>query len=92
MTIAFGGGGKRRLNRVMDALKFEYPDYPKVLEEATTDVKRKRTVRVIMKEAVRSVEERKKKKFYKKPKTKKADEGESSHSGARSPPLKKQRM
>jgi hypothetical protein len=27
MTAAFGTRPKRRLNRVMDALKFEYPDY-----------------------------------------------------------------
>jgi hypothetical protein len=27
MTAAFGTRSKRRLNRVMDALNFEYPDY-----------------------------------------------------------------
>jgi hypothetical protein len=27
MTAAFGTRPKRRLNRVMDALKFKYPDY-----------------------------------------------------------------
>jgi hypothetical protein len=27
MTVAFGTRPKRRLNRVMDALNFEYPDY-----------------------------------------------------------------
>jgi hypothetical protein len=27
MTTAFGTRPKRRLNRVMDALNFEYPDY-----------------------------------------------------------------
>jgi hypothetical protein len=27
MTAAFGTRPKRRLNRVMDALDFEYPDY-----------------------------------------------------------------
>jgi hypothetical protein len=44
MTASFGGQGKRRLNRVMDVLKFEYPDYPKVSEEVAAGVKRKRTV------------------------------------------------
>jgi hypothetical protein len=29
MTAAFGTRPKRRLNRVMDALNFEYPDYEK---------------------------------------------------------------
>jgi hypothetical protein len=41
MTVIFGYRGKRRLNRVMDALKFEYPKYPKVLEETTAGVKKK---------------------------------------------------
>jgi hypothetical protein len=30
MTAAFGTRPKRRLNRVMDALKFEYPDYERL--------------------------------------------------------------
>jgi hypothetical protein len=30
MTTAFGTRPKRRLNRVMDALNFEYPDYEKL--------------------------------------------------------------
>jgi hypothetical protein len=30
MTAAFGTRSKRRLNRVMDALKFEYPDYERL--------------------------------------------------------------
>jgi hypothetical protein len=34
MTDAFGTRPKRRLNRVMDALNFEYPDYEK-LDEGT---------------------------------------------------------
>jgi hypothetical protein len=34
MTTAFGTREKQRLNRVMDALNFEYPDYNK-LDEAT---------------------------------------------------------
>jgi hypothetical protein len=36
METAFGGQTKRRLNKVMDALGFEYPDYPKIAEEAHT--------------------------------------------------------
>lgn len=42
MTTAFGGRGKRRLNRIIDALKFEYPDYPKISKEADTSVKKKK--------------------------------------------------
>jgi hypothetical protein len=30
MTAAFGTRPKRRLNRVMDALNFEYPDYERL--------------------------------------------------------------
>jgi hypothetical protein len=30
MTATFGTRPKRRLNRVMDALNFEYPDYEKL--------------------------------------------------------------
>jgi hypothetical protein len=32
MTAAFGTRPKRRLNRVMDALDFEYPDYSDWIE------------------------------------------------------------
>jgi hypothetical protein len=32
MKAAFGTRGKRKLNRVMDALNFEYPDYDKLDE------------------------------------------------------------
>jgi hypothetical protein len=34
MTTAFGTWEKRRLNRVMDALNFEYPDYKRLYKEA----------------------------------------------------------
>jgi hypothetical protein len=34
ITAAFGTRKKQRLNRVMDALGFEYPDYKKLDEEA----------------------------------------------------------
>ena len=45
----------------MDALKFEYLDYPKISEEAAAGVKRKRNVSVLKRQDIRSVEERKKK-------------------------------
>ena len=34
MKAAFGTYGKRKLNRVMDALNFEYPDYDRLDEGA----------------------------------------------------------
>jgi hypothetical protein len=34
MTAAFGTREKQRINRVMDALGFEYPDYDRLDEEA----------------------------------------------------------
>jgi hypothetical protein len=34
MTAAFGTRPKRRLNRVMDALDFEYPDYERLDKDA----------------------------------------------------------
>jgi hypothetical protein len=40
MTAAFGTRPKRRLNRVMDALKFEYTDYEK-LDKGAEGAKRK---------------------------------------------------
>jgi hypothetical protein len=44
MTTAFGTLPKRRLNRVMDALEFEYPDYVKLSDKGAEGVKRKRIV------------------------------------------------
>jgi hypothetical protein len=32
MMAAFGGQAKRRLNKFMDALRFEYRYYPKIVE------------------------------------------------------------
>lgn len=46
----------------MDAKKFEYPDYPKVLEEDADGVKRKRNASIMKRQAIRSVEETKRKK------------------------------
>jgi hypothetical protein len=40
MTTAFDTQPKRRLNRVMDALNFDYPDYEK-LDEGAEGIKKK---------------------------------------------------
>jgi hypothetical protein len=40
MTAAFGTRPKQRLNRVMDALNFEYPDYER-LSKGAEGTKRK---------------------------------------------------
>jgi hypothetical protein len=40
MTAAFGTQEKQRLNQVMDALNFEYPDYEKLDEGAGRQRKR----------------------------------------------------
>jgi hypothetical protein len=56
LTAAFGTRPKRRLNHVMDALNFEYPDY-KRLDEGDRGVKRKRIVSILSKQVVRSVKE-----------------------------------
>jgi hypothetical protein len=46
MTAAFGTRPKRRLNQVMDALNFEYPDYER-LNKGTKGQKRKGIVSVV---------------------------------------------
>jgi hypothetical protein len=46
MTAAFGTRPKRRLNQVMDALNFEYPDYER-LNKGAEGAKRKRIVSVL---------------------------------------------
>jgi hypothetical protein len=56
MTAAFGTRPKRRLNRVMDALNFEYPDYER-LNKGAEGQKRKRTVSVLGRQAARMVKE-----------------------------------
>jgi hypothetical protein len=56
MTAAFGTREKRRLNRVMDALNFEYPDYDS-LDEGAGGAKRKRVVSILKLQAVWSVNE-----------------------------------
>jgi hypothetical protein len=56
LTAAFGARPKRRLNRVMDALNFEYPDYEQ-LNKGTEGQKRKRIVSVVGRQAARMVKE-----------------------------------
>jgi hypothetical protein len=54
MTVAFGTQPKRRLNRVMDALNFEYPDYER-LSEGAGEVKTKGVVSILSRQAAWSV-------------------------------------
>jgi hypothetical protein len=54
MTAAFGTRPKRRLNRVMDALNFEYPDYER-LDRGAEGQKRKRVAIILDKEAAKLV-------------------------------------
>jgi hypothetical protein len=56
MTAAFGTRPKRRLNRVMDALKFEYPDYER-LDKGAEGPKRKRAISIIQRQAARMIKE-----------------------------------
>jgi hypothetical protein len=56
MTTAFGTRLKRRLNRVMDALNFEYPDYEK-LDKGAKAVKMKRVVSILNRQATRLIKE-----------------------------------
>jgi hypothetical protein len=54
MTAAFGTRPKRRLNQVMDALNFEYPDYER-LDRGAEGQKIKRVASVLDKEAAKLV-------------------------------------
>jgi hypothetical protein len=56
MTASFGTRPKRRLNRVMDALNFEYPDYER-LNKGAEGAKRKRVISVLSRQAARMVKE-----------------------------------
>jgi hypothetical protein len=56
MTATFGTWPKRRLNREMDALNFEYPNYER-LDEGVGGAKRKRVVNILSKQAIRSIKE-----------------------------------
>jgi hypothetical protein len=56
MTAAFGTRPKRRLNRVMNTLKFEYPDYER-LSKGAEGPKQKRAVSVMQRQAARMIKE-----------------------------------
>jgi hypothetical protein len=56
MTAAFGTQPKRRLNRMMDTLNFEYPDYER-FDKGAEGLKRKRVVSILNKQAARLVKE-----------------------------------
>jgi hypothetical protein len=56
MTAAFGTRPKQSLNRVMDALNFEYPDYER-LSKGAEGSKRKRVVSVMNRQAARMIKE-----------------------------------
>jgi hypothetical protein len=56
MTAAFGARPKRRLDRVMDALNYEYPDYER-LNKGVEGQKRKIIVSVVGRQAARMVKE-----------------------------------
>jgi hypothetical protein len=56
MTAAFGTWSIRRLNRVMDALNFEYPDYER-FNKGAEGLKRKRVVNILNRQAARLVKE-----------------------------------
>jgi hypothetical protein len=56
MTAAFDTWPKRRLNRVMNALKFEYPDY-EWLNKGAEGAKRKSIVSVLCRQAARMAKE-----------------------------------
>jgi hypothetical protein len=64
MTATFGTRPKRRLNRVMDALDFEYPDYERLDKDAEGQ-KRKRVAGALSKD---DEEQPKKKKLEPEPK------------------------
>jgi hypothetical protein len=56
MTAAFGTRPKRRLNRVMDTLKFEYLDYER-LSKGAEGTKQRRVVSVVQRQATRMIKE-----------------------------------
>jgi hypothetical protein len=56
MTVAFGTRPKRRLNRVMDAIGFEYPNYER-LDKGAEGQKRKRVASALNKDDIRSIKE-----------------------------------
>jgi hypothetical protein len=87
MTAAFGTHPKRRLNRVMDALDFEYPDYERLDMDAKGQ-KRKRVASALNKDDEEQLKKKKlkperktdasKKKKATSPKQKTTDEEEET--------------
>jgi hypothetical protein len=59
MTAAFGTRPKRRLNQVLDALNFDYPDYEQLGGDAEGQ-KRKRIASVLDKEGTKLAKRTKK--------------------------------
>jgi hypothetical protein len=64
MTAAFGTRPKRRMNRVMDALNFDYPDYEQLGKVAESQ-KRKRVASALDKEATTKLAKKDKEIFEK---------------------------
>jgi hypothetical protein len=64
MTVAFGTRPKRRMNRVMDALNFDYPDYEQ-LGKVVEGQKRKRVASTLDKEATTKLAKKDKETFEK---------------------------
>jgi hypothetical protein len=78
MTAAFGTRPKRRLNRVLDALGFEYPDYEQ-LNKGVEGQKRKRVAKALDEDEKEQPKEKKipKKRKVSSPKRKVSDEKET---------------
>jgi Cu/Ag efflux pump CusA len=51
--------GKQRLNEVMDALEYEFVDYPNLAQEAKARVKRKMIASIMEQEAIIMIEAKK---------------------------------
>jgi hypothetical protein len=68
MSATFDTRKKQMLNRLMDALGFEYPDYEK-LDKEVGGAKKKRVVSILKRQAIRSIEKDKQKVVLKKQKT-----------------------
>jgi hypothetical protein len=68
MSATFDTRKKQMLNRLMDALGFEYPDYEK-LDKEVGGAKKKRVVSILKRQAIRSIEKDKQKAVLKKQKT-----------------------
>jgi hypothetical protein len=74
MTAAFGTRPKRRLNRVMDAIDFEYPDYER-LDKVAEGQKRKKVADILNKD---NEDQLKKKKPKPEPKTDASKKGKAT--------------